>query len=79
MPTSEWYQAKAYHDHDIPRNCPLFVVVEDELYTPEEVELYHLPKTWFRRICVKEEDIYVFFGARYPSENCYTVLEEDCT
>ena len=23
MPTSEWYQAKAYHDKDIPRNSGL--------------------------------------------------------
>lgn len=78
MPTSEWYQAKAYHDKDIPRNSGLFVVVEDELYTPEEIALYHLPKAWFRKIRVNEEDIYWFFGARYATADSYIVLEENC-
>ena len=72
-----YYQAKEYHDKDIPRICPLEVIVDDELFTEDEFDNLYLPRSWFRRIAAKSNDTYVFFGARFVDDKDRTIIDEE--
>lgn len=74
-----FYQAKAYHDHDIPRNAGLSVVIENELLTEGELKRHHLPVRWFRKVSANKEDVFYFFGARFVDDGEYKIIEEDLT
>ena len=74
-----YYQAKQYHDHDIPRDRrrEVEVIVEGELYTETEFVNLNLPRNWFRRIVAKSSDTYFFFGARFVGTEDCAIIEED--
>lgn len=72
-----FYQAKQYHDHDIPRECSLEVIVDGELFTEAEFDKLNLPRNWFRRVEAKRRDVYVFFGARLVDDEDRTIIDEE--
>lgn len=74
-----YYQAKEYHDRDLPRDGYLPVVVKGEIFKENEIKDYRIPMKWFRKISANVKDTYWFFGTRRVDEGFYKVLEEDLT
>lgn len=60
-----YYQVKPQFDNYRKPGKTFDIYVARELYTPKEVERYHLNKDYLQPVEISKRKTYFFFGARF--------------